>query len=132
MFTGRTPDLTLAQLTGLALAIGGAAVSFGIVPQRDKPLAVFAAFVALAIVLKACDAYIRGKRAQALMPRATVTVTPASSSSSSEPPPSSSAAATVQAPPPPPAPATVVTVTGSTQGWQNVTPAGVTGVVVRG
>lgn len=132
MFTGQTPDITPAQMLAVAIAIGGAAVSLGVVSNGHKSIVALIAFAAIAVTLKLCDAHIRGKRAQALLQPPTVTVTAPSSSSSSQPPPSSSAAVVVTPDVPPPAPATVVTITGGNQGWANVAPAATGGVVVRG
>lgn len=68
MFTGKTPDITPAQQLALAVFIVGQLVAFGLIDAQSKQLAISITSTVIAVVLKLADAYLRGKRAQALAP----------------------------------------------------------------
>lgn len=69
-FTGRTPDLTPAQLVSSVLAIIGLLVSQGIIDNQREKLIGGIASIAIPVVWQLADAIIRHGRAKALAPTA--------------------------------------------------------------
>jgi hypothetical protein len=65
VLTGRMPDISPAQLVGLAGAVFAVAVSFGVDISREQQEAILAFVAALAGILFAADAHLRGRRAHA-------------------------------------------------------------------
>jgi len=66
MFKTQTPAITQAQLAAVVTFVVGQAVAWGLLDTTDSQLAVSAGSTLLALVWKAADAYLRGKRAQHL------------------------------------------------------------------
>lgn len=73
MFTGRTPDITPAQIGALVTFVIGQAVAYGVLDVRYQQLAVSIGSAALGIAWKLADAYLRGKRATAHVPASPTT-----------------------------------------------------------
>jgi hypothetical protein len=65
ILTGRMPDLTPAQLVGIAGAVISVAVSFGVDLSKDQQEAILALVAVLAGVLFAADAHLRARRVEA-------------------------------------------------------------------
>lgn len=65
ILTGRMPDITPAQLVGVAGAVISVAVSFGVDISKQQQEAVLALVTVLAGILLAADAHLRTRRAQA-------------------------------------------------------------------
>lgn len=77
MFTGKTPDITPAQVAALVGWIVTQAVAFGYLDGRFEQLAVSIGATFLFAAWKLADAYLRGSRAKAHIPPVPVaTVTP--------------------------------------------------------
>ena len=68
MFSGRTPDLTPAQIVSSALAILGLLVSQGVIDNQREKLIGGIASIAIPVVWQIADAIIRHGRAKALTP----------------------------------------------------------------
>lgn len=86
----KTPDITPAQIGALVLAIGGQAVSWGILSGHTEQLVVAVATAAVSIGWKIADAIIRNGRAHSGAANTLDTVVSlllaASPSSSAKPP----------------------------------------------
>ena len=65
VLTGRTPDITAAQLVGVVGAVIAVAVSFGVNIAKEQQEAILALVAAVAAVLFAVDAHLRANRAHA-------------------------------------------------------------------
>ena len=65
VLTGRRPDITPAQLTGLIGAVIAVAVSFGINISKEQQEAILALAAAVAAILFASDAHVRSHRTRA-------------------------------------------------------------------
>jgi ABC-type nickel/cobalt efflux system permease component RcnA len=62
VLTGRMPDITAAQVVGLAGAVVSVAVSFGVNISREQQEAILALAAAIAAILFAADAHVRTHR----------------------------------------------------------------------
>ena len=65
VLTGRKPDISAAQLLGVAGAVIAVAVSFGANISREQQEAILALTAAIAAILFGADAHIRSHRARA-------------------------------------------------------------------
>lgn len=68
MFTGKTPDITPAQIGALLTFVVGQLVAFGLLDSSRGQVLVSAGSIIIAAAWKIADAFLRGKRAQALAP----------------------------------------------------------------
>lgn len=68
MLTGKTPDITPAQIAALLTFIVGQAVAFGFLDSTRGQVLVSAGSTIIAAAWKLADAFLRGKRATATTP----------------------------------------------------------------
>jgi hypothetical protein len=68
MLTGKTPDITPAQIAAILTFVVGQAVAFGLVNQTRAQTLISVGSIIVAAAWKLADAYLRGHRAAALAP----------------------------------------------------------------
>lgn len=68
MFSGRTPDITPAQLTALIGWIAAQAVAFGWITDQQNQALLAGGATIVAAAWKLADAWLRGSRAKAHIP----------------------------------------------------------------
>jgi len=67
MFSGKTPDITPAQIGALLTFVVGQAVAFGWVDGTRAQTLVSVGSIVVAAAWKVADAYLRGSRAKGLV-----------------------------------------------------------------
>jgi hypothetical protein len=67
MFTGKTPDITPAQIGAVLTFVVGQAVAFGWLDGTRAQTLVSAGSIIIAAAWKIADAYLRGSRAKGLV-----------------------------------------------------------------
>lgn len=68
MFTGKTPDITPAQIAAVLTFAVGQLVAFGAVSKTKEQVLISAGSTIVAAVWKLADAFLRGSRAKAQTP----------------------------------------------------------------